>query len=56
MRLNCFSVDWLGAGNPLRGLDHILFFSEDAVMSPCDSVYFISLDDGSKLLGIELDS
>ena len=54
--LNCFSVDWLGAGNPLRGLDHVIFFSDDAVMSPRDSVYFISLDDGSKLLGIELDS
>ncbi len=50
-----FLGSWLGAGNSLRGLDICIYRSTERVMSPRDSLYFVNLDDGTKVDAIRLD-
>ena len=55
--VNWSSVSWLGAGNPLRGLDYCGYSDGYYIMSPRDGfLYIINMSDGTKHDEIPLDA
>lgn len=55
--VNWSSVSWLGAGNPLRGLDCCNYGGGNYIMSPRDGfLYMINMSDGTKYDEFPLDA